>query len=191
MKFKNAWTPWTAWTNGFVKPFPAVQGRSPVVGLPGHPGQKSHATDLPRRQRRHAHGEVLRSQLRVRRHHPLPACPKRFWSFTRNAADLDQLYALLVTHAEAGHCLLKGALDRPLRHESRAGRTDPNAPTDLLVLDLDFDQGFESIDTFLEAIGLGGVSYVLHHSSSAGITAQPGCAHMSSSSSRPPWRRCS
>jgi hypothetical protein len=57
------------------------------------------------------------------------------------------------------------------------------------VLDLDFDQGFASIDTFLEAIGLGGVSYVLHHSSSAGITAaSPGCARMSSSRS-PPWRR--
>jgi hypothetical protein len=99
---------------------------------------------------------------------------RRFWSFTRNAADLGQLYALLVTHAEAGHCLLKGQLDRPLRHESRAGRTDPNAPTDLLVLDLDFDQGFASIDAFLETIGLSGVSYVLHHSSSAGITAKPG-----------------
>ena len=99
---------------------------------------------------------------------------RRFWSFTRNAADLGQLYALLVTHAEAGHCLLKGQLDRPLRHESRAGRTDPNTPTELLVLDLDFDQGFESIDEFLETIGLGGVSYVLHHSSSAGITARPG-----------------
>ena len=99
---------------------------------------------------------------------------KRFWSFTRNAAGLDQLHALLVTHGEAGHCLLKGQLDRPLRHESRAGRTDPNAPTDLMVLDLDFDKGFDSVDHFLEAIGIGGVSYVLHHSSRAGITAQPG-----------------
>jgi len=99
---------------------------------------------------------------------------RRFWSFARNATDLDQLYALLVAHGEAGHCLLKGQLDRPLRHESRAGCTDPNAPTDLLVLDLDFDKGFDSVDHFLEGIGLGGVSYVLHHSSSAGITAQPG-----------------
>ena len=99
---------------------------------------------------------------------------KRFWSFTRNATNIDQIYALLVTHAEAGHCLLKGSLDRPLRHEARAGRTDPNGPTDLLVLDLDTDHGFESIDHFLDAVGLGGVSYVLHHSSSAGITAAIG-----------------
>jgi hypothetical protein len=99
---------------------------------------------------------------------------RRFWSFARHAADLDQLHALLVTHGEAGHCLLKGQLDRPLHHESRAGRTDPNAPTDMLVLDLDFDQGFEDIDAFLGAIGLAGVGYALHHSSSAGITAQPG-----------------
>ncbi len=99
---------------------------------------------------------------------------RRFWSFTRNVTNIHQLYALLVTHAEAGHCLLKGQLDRPLRHQSRAGRSDPNTPTDLLVLDLDFDQGFTSIDEFMEAIGLGGVGYVLHHSSSAGITARPG-----------------
>ena len=99
---------------------------------------------------------------------------KRFWSFARNAADLNELFALLVTHGEAGHCLLKGQLDRPLRHASRAGRTDPNTPTDLLVLDLDTDHGFESIDHFLEAIGLGGVSYCLHHSSSAGITSAIG-----------------
>ena len=99
---------------------------------------------------------------------------RRFWSFTRSAANLNQLHALLVTHAEAGHCLMKGSLDRPLRHESRAGRTDPNAPTDLLVLDLDTDHGFADIDTFMEAIGLADVSYVLHHSSSAGITATPG-----------------
>ena len=99
---------------------------------------------------------------------------KRFWSFTRSAGNLDQFYALLVSHGEAGHCQLKGSLDRPLRRESRAGCTAPNAPTDLLVLDLDTDRGFESIDHFLEAIGLGGVSYCLHHSASAGITAQPG-----------------
>lgn len=99
---------------------------------------------------------------------------RRFWSFTRTVHNLEQLYALLATHAEAGHCLLKSSLDRPLRHESRAGRTDPNALTDLLVLDLDFDDGFASIDAFLEAVGLGGVSYVLHHSSSAGITARAG-----------------
>jgi len=99
---------------------------------------------------------------------------RRFWSFSRNAADLDQLHALLATHGEAGHCLLKGSLDHPLRHESRARHTNPNAPTDLLVLDLDTDWGFESIDAFLEAIGLGGVSYVLHHSSSASITAAVG-----------------
>jgi hypothetical protein len=99
---------------------------------------------------------------------------KRFWSFARNATDLDQLHALLVAHGEAGHCLLKGSLDRPLRHVSRAGRTGPSTPTQLLVLDLDTDHGFESIDAFLEAIDLAGVSYVLHHSSSAGITATPG-----------------
>ena len=132
----------------------------------------SYADHLPRRLRRHAHGAALRSQLRDRRHQPCPHV-RRFWSFTRNAADLGQLCALLVAHGEADHCLLKGSLERALRHESRAGRTDPNTPTDLLVLDLDFDQGFTSIDEFMEAIGLSGVSYVLHHSSSAGITAQP------------------
>jgi hypothetical protein len=42
------------------------------------------------------------------------------------------------------------------------------------VLDLDTDRGFTSVHAFLDAIGLAGVSYVLRHSSSAGITAQPG-----------------
>jgi hypothetical protein len=116
---------------------------------------------------------------------------KRFWSFTRNAANLDQLYALLVTHAEAGQCLLKGQLDRPLRHESRAGRTDPSAPTDLLVLDLDFDQGFADIDAFLETIRLDGVSYGLHHSSSLASPPNQVCVRTSSSSSRRPWPQCS
>jgi hypothetical protein len=111
---------------------------------------------------------------------------RRFWSFARQAANIQQLFTLLVTHAEAGHCLLKGALDRPLRHESRAGHTDPGTPTQLLVLDLDTDHGFESIDAFLEAIGLGGISYVLHHSSSAGITATPGLrAHVFVQLARP------
>ena len=125
------------------------------------------ASDGTRMAKRYA----LSSGSVVTRPYPLV---RRFWSFERSAKNLDELFALLVAHGEAGHCLLKGSLDRPLRHESRAGHTEPNAPTELLVLDLDFDQGFENIDHFLEAVGLGGVSYVLHHSSSAGITAEPG-----------------
>jgi hypothetical protein len=56
------------------------------------------------------------------------------------------------------------------------------------VLDLDTDHGFESIDAFLEAIGLAGVSYVLHHSSSPGSLPSPGCGRTCSSSWRPQWR---
>ena len=45
---KTPWTPRTAWTNGSVKLFPAVQGRSLLVCLPGHHGQKPHGGLRPR-----------------------------------------------------------------------------------------------------------------------------------------------
>jgi len=44
---------------------------------------------------------------------------------------------LLQTHANLGHCLLKGNLKRPLVNESRAGLTDKRADTDFLIIDLD------------------------------------------------------
>ena len=53
-------------------------------------------------------------------------------AFTSDAVEADTIedfFAALVAHANAGHCLLKGQLDRSLRNESRAGHTDSATPT--------------------------------------------------------------
>ena len=97
-----------------------------------------------------------------------------FDSYEHDARTLEEFYELLQIHAAEGHCLLKGGVSSPLRSESRAGSTDPLAPTEYIVLDLDTDHGFADFDAFLASLGLGNVSYVLHHSSSAGIRAAPG-----------------
>lgn len=105
--------------------------------------------------------------------HPYPNVAD-FTSYTHTPKNIDEAYAALQMHAEEGNALLKGALARPLVNERRAGATNPTQPTDYLVLDLDFDSGFNSIEDFLGAMGLGDVSYVLHHSSSSGIRADTG-----------------
>lgn len=94
---------------------------------------------------------------------------KQFTSHTEHVDDLKSMLAFLKHHADQGHCLLKGHVNRPLRNESRAGATNANESTEYIVLDLDFDEGFSSVDAFMDAIGLEGVSYIWHHSSSAGI----------------------
>jgi len=50
---------------------------------------------------------------------------------------LKDLFELLQTSAEAGLCVHKGSLKRPLKEESRAFIADRLAPTDLLVMDID------------------------------------------------------
>lgn len=103
--------------------------------------------------------------------YPMVKC---FVSVGRRIRTLGQALPLLEAHAKAGHCLLKGSLTRRLLGEPRAGHTVREAPTDWFALDLDFEAGFESIDAFLDALGLGATTYILHHSSSAGLTAKPG-----------------
>jgi len=52
-------------------------------------------------------------------------------------AGLVQLEDLIRTHSNSGHCMLKGALKRPLASESRAQKSDRLALNGLLVLDFD------------------------------------------------------
>lgn len=76
--------------------------------------------------------------------------------------------------SEAGECLLKGTVARPLANESRAGSTDPNAPTHYLCLDFDrLPAGF-SISRAVSALGLGEYSYILQYSASHGIERDRG-----------------
>jgi len=81
---------------------------------------------------------------------------------------LEQFYDVIVQHATAGHCLLKGLLDRPLHNESRAGRTVPDAATQWMVLDND---GLHDLEPqgLIDLLGLGDVDYIVQYSSSAGI----------------------
>ena len=50
---------------------------------------------------------------------------------------LQQLESLLRVHGDQGHCLLKGPLKRALAEESRAGKCDRIAYSNLLILDID------------------------------------------------------
>lgn len=82
---------------------------------------------------------------------------------------LEDLYVALSAHANVGHCLLKGNLQRPITRESRAGLTAAE-PTELLVLDLDgLDLKEKTLDELLTEIGLGGISYIRQYSASYGI----------------------
>ena len=82
---------------------------------------------------------------------------------------LEEFAASLEAHAKKGHCLLKGTIGRELRAESRAGSTDPDAPTTWICLDLDGVHGFTSLDSFLASIGCGDTDYVVQWSSSMGL----------------------
>lgn len=97
-----------------------------------------------------------------------------FNSYKYDVASLEDMLYILEESSQRGRCLLKGDLNRELKSERRAGSTSPLTPTSFVVLDLDFDQGFDSIDHFLECIGLSDISYILHHSSSAGIRYKAG-----------------
>lgn len=105
--------------------------------------------------------------------HPYPNTAT-FNSYTVDATNLEVFYKALQLYAEQGFCLLKGNLHKELKKERRAGQTSALTPTHYLLLDLDFDEGFNSVDEFMAAIGLADVSYILHHSSSSGIRAKPG-----------------
>ena len=50
---------------------------------------------------------------------------------------IEDLFDLIKNQSTQGHCLLKGSLKKELEDESRKGKTDRNAYSDLLVLDID------------------------------------------------------
>lgn len=83
-------------------------------------------------------------------------------------ADMLAFAAALKAHASKGHCLLKGNTSRPLVKESRAGSTDANAVTEWICFDVD-GLPQSTPDTFLAALGLHDVSYVLQYSGSHGM----------------------
>jgi hypothetical protein len=92
---------------------------------------------------------------------------KKFTSHEELVSSSEEFRDKLIQHAALGHCLLKGALDRALINESRAGHTSPDSPTEWVVLDVD---GLPySPEEFLHLIGYGDVDYIVQYSASSGI----------------------
>jgi hypothetical protein len=80
------------------------------------------------------------------------------------------MFVLITVHAEQGHCLLKGNLQREIRYESRAGLASAE-PTSWLCLDLDGlnlqTYNIEDVLTMLDIPP--DASYILQYSASQGI----------------------
>lgn len=79
----------------------------------------------------------------------------------------------LSAHAALGHCLLKGKLTKQLQFESRAGSTDPNAPTEFLVIDVDGLPDHHP-DEVMVKMGMANLSYIVQYSSSQGVLPKKG-----------------
>lgn len=90
--------------------------------------------------------------------------------------DLEDMYNTLVMQSAEGRCLLKGRLANQLQNQSRKGQTIPNEPTQFLVLDLDFHDGWQSVEQFVDEMdpSFAGVSFIFQHSASAGIKGPAG-----------------
>lgn len=92
-----------------------------------------------------------------------------FSSHTSEVDNIKDFAALCSAHAAKGHCLLKGDIKRQLKKESRAGSTDSESATSWICLDIDGFQGFETVQEFLDCIGLGDISHVVQYSASMGV----------------------
>lgn len=93
----------------------------------------------------------------------------RVWSHEESISNLADFYTALVDHSAAGHCLLKGLINRQLVGESRAGSTSTNDETTWVCLDLD-RANWASPEEFIEAYPeLHDVSYIVQYSASSGI----------------------
>jgi len=102
---------------------------------------------------------------------------KNFTSHDEEVSTPEDFCRVLISHAAAGHSLLKGKLSRPLKHESRAGTTNPLDPTRWSCFDLDNVKGVTSIEAFVSTIlppQFHDVDYVLQYSASAGIIPDEG-----------------
>ena len=88
-----------------------------------------------------------------------------FTSHVEEVTNLHQLEAVMIRHAEAGHCLLKGNTSKPLVSESRAGSTTTQDATNWLCFDID-GLDISTVEDFMTHIGLPDVSYVVQWSAS-------------------------
>ena len=101
---------------------------------------------------------------------------KNFDSFSESANNCKELFEIIKHHSQSGHTAIKGLLTSPLSNQSRAGKTVANDTTNWIMLDLDFEDGFSSIDEFLLSLSpdLINTDYIFQHSSSAGVKYKQG-----------------
>lgn len=99
---------------------------------------------------------------------------KNFTSYTHDYKTLKALHKLIESHASQNHCMLKGNLQWQLKNEPRAGSTNSQLPTQLLCLDLDGIKGIADVESFLFAIGLNDISYIVQYSASMGVDPNKG-----------------
>lgn len=105
---------------------------------------------------------------------------RQFTSHTYNVPSLVALHTLMLQHADQGHCLLKGILQRDLVSESRAGSTMASAYTQWLCLDVDGLPGIDTIEDFLKLLPreFQNVSYIAQYSASMGVIDKGLSAHL-------------
>lgn len=95
----------------------------------------------------------------------------RVTSHVEDVETIDDFAAALRKHAELGHCLHTGSLDRRLENESRKGHHDKDEERAWIVLDLDGLKNFTSVESFIAALpeSFHDTSYIVQHSPSSGI----------------------
>lgn len=98
----------------------------------------------------------------------------QFSSHSYQIENLEQFMMCIEQYADAGHCLIKGALQRQLKTESRAGSTSPETLTQWICLDFDGVAGFRTVPAALNALGCGDTDYILQWSASHKVEEKPG-----------------
>ena len=88
-----------------------------------------------------------------------------FTTMTETITSMKSFATALKLHAEQGHCLLKGEIQRPLNNESRANSTDANSFTDWVCLDVDGVPNCTAPE-FMHHVGLSHVAHVIQYSAS-------------------------
>lgn len=95
----------------------------------------------------------------------------RVTSHIENVHSIEEFTAALKKHAELGHCLHTGSLDRQLSNESRKGHHDKDEQRSWIVLDLDGLSAFNGVEELVLELPpqFQDVSYIVQESPSSGI----------------------
>lgn len=102
--------------------------------------------------------------------YPFVSC---FTSHTHKITVLNELFKLIKTHAEQGHCLIKGNLSRELVNESRKDTTRTDSTTEWVCIDFD-RYPTDDVQAELNKFGIGDTSYIIQWSSSQGMPKTEG-----------------